>query len=143
MLTLILATGWCINEDVSILTRVWRGTWACSGDSQFIIALVVIALLETNLVLGFLEWNPYICMLHSKNHREPDFRSPGHPFPSTTCPGFCPFIGIPLHCPSDHHDKKHRDHTIKKISNISLYIFTWVLLVIYTSVLRGQKIGNL
>ena len=31
----------------------------------------------------------------------------------------------------------------KKISTISLYIFTWVLLVIYTSVLRGQKIGGL
>lgn len=31
----------------------------------------------------------------------------------------------------------------KKISTISLYIFTWVLLVVYTSVLRGQKIGGL
>ena len=31
----------------------------------------------------------------------------------------------------------------KKISAISLYIFTWVLLVIYTSVLRGKKIGGL
>ena len=31
----------------------------------------------------------------------------------------------------------------KKISTVSLYIFTWVLLVVYTSVLRGQKIGGL
>lgn len=31
----------------------------------------------------------------------------------------------------------------KKISTISLYIFTWILLVVYTSVLRGQKIGGL
>ena len=31
----------------------------------------------------------------------------------------------------------------KKISTISLYIFTWVLLVTYTSVLRGKKIGGL
>ena len=31
----------------------------------------------------------------------------------------------------------------KKISTISLYIFTWVLLVVYTSVLRGKKIGGL
>ena len=31
----------------------------------------------------------------------------------------------------------------KKISTISLYIFTWILVVIYTSVLRGQKIGGL
>ena len=31
----------------------------------------------------------------------------------------------------------------KKISTISLYIFTWVLLIVSTSVLRGQKIGGL
>jgi hypothetical protein len=31
----------------------------------------------------------------------------------------------------------------KNISIISLYIFTWVLLVVYTSVLRGQKIGGM
>ena len=31
----------------------------------------------------------------------------------------------------------------KKISTISLYILTWVLLVVYTSVLRGQRIGGL
>ena len=33
--------------------------------------------------------------------------------------------------------------TKSKISTISLYIFTWVLLVVYTSVLRGKKIGGL
>lgn len=31
----------------------------------------------------------------------------------------------------------------KNISIISLYLLTWVLLVVYTSVLRGQKIGGL
>ena len=31
----------------------------------------------------------------------------------------------------------------KNISIVSLYIFTWILLVIYTSVLRGQKIGGM
>ena len=31
----------------------------------------------------------------------------------------------------------------KNISIISLYLFTWVLLVVYTSVLRGKKIGGL
>ena len=31
----------------------------------------------------------------------------------------------------------------KNISTVSLYLFTWILLVVYTSVLRGQKIGGL
>lgn len=31
----------------------------------------------------------------------------------------------------------------KNISIISIYIFTWVLLVVYTSILRGQRIGGL
>jgi hypothetical protein len=117
------------------------------GVSQFVIALAVVALLETALVLGFLKLNPYVGIFLPTNAGKSD-------------PGFCfqvahsqaPLVMVstlslaylsvvfPITAIKSAGITPTRS---KNISIISLYIFTWVLLVIYSSVLRGQKIGGL
>lgn len=137
--------GWRIHEDVSVLTKIWRGIKVCLGVSQFVIALAVVAVLETALVLGFLRWNPYVCASPPPTTERliRGFQVVHSQAPlvmvSTLSLAYLSLV-LPITVIKNAGITPTKS---KKISTISLYIFTWALLVVYTSVLRGQKIGGL
>jgi hypothetical protein len=62
--------GWLVREDIGLMTKIWRATKVCLGVSQFVIALAVVAVLETALVLGFLKLNPYVSAFPFSRYQE-------------------------------------------------------------------------
>ena len=127
-----------------MLTKIWRGVKACLGVSQFAIALAVVVSLEAVLVFGFLKWNPYVCAFPSKI---PESLIPNRQVVHSQAPSVLvstlslAYLSVVLPITVIKH--AGIAPTKSKISAISLYIFTRVLLVVYTSVLRGKKIGGL
>ena len=89
-----------------MLTKIWRGIKVCLGVSQFVIALAVVALLETALVLVFLKWNPYVRTFSLQNFVKPDSQSSGGALPSSTRLGLHSFTGVPFHRPPNHSDQE-------------------------------------